>query len=199
MRLLTFRRENRFSLAVKKDDKIVDVGAAHARYGEPQHELLGDVHAVIGGGTVPLQLLSELVDRALHDDSVLCDEQMLEFGPCVTNPTKIIGIGLNYRRHAEEAGQDLPALPVLFSKFSNALAGHREPIPIPPGVEQMDYEVELAVIIGRRARHVSEEKALDHVFGYCTANDVSARDLQFLNSQWLLGKSPASSCHWGRT
>ena len=79
---------------------------------------------------------------------------------------------------------------MLFSKFNNTIAACGEPIPLPAGTEQADYEVELAVVIGRRARYVSEADALDTVFGYCVANDLSARDLQTPTSQWLLGKTP---------
>ena len=105
------------------------------------------------------------------------------------NPGKIICIGLNYRRHAAESGMAVPATPVLFSKFNNTLTGHGQPVAIPPDTQQVDYEAELAFVIGRRCRHVAEADALDVVFGYCNANDVSARDLQFLTSQWLLGKT----------
>jgi 2-keto-4-pentenoate hydratase/2-oxohepta-3-ene-1,7-dioic acid hydratase in catechol pathway len=104
-------------------------------------------------------------------------------------PEKIICVGLNYRRHAAESGMAVPTTPVIFSKFANALAGAREAIPLPAVASQYDYEVELAVVIGRRAANVSAATALDYVFGYCTANDLSARDLQMRTSQWLLGKT----------
>lgn len=104
-------------------------------------------------------------------------------------PEKIICVGLNYRRHAAESGMAVPTTPVIFSKFANALAGAGEAIPLPAVATQYDYEVELAVVIGRRAANVSETKALEYVFGYCTANDLSARDLQMRTSQWLLGKT----------
>lgn len=98
-------------------------------------------------------------------------------------------MGLNYRRHAAEAGLPVPETPILFSKFNNAIAASGEPIPLPAQAKQVDYEVELALVIGRRARHVSQADALDYVFGYCVANDLSARDLQTRTSQWLLGKT----------
>ncbi|MBK8797360.1 MAG: fumarylacetoacetate hydrolase family protein [Anaerolineales bacterium] len=104
-------------------------------------------------------------------------------------PEKIVCVGLNYRRHAAESGMAVPTSPVLFSKFNNTLAGAGEAIPLPAVATQYDYEVELAVVIGREAASVSEEEALNYVFGYCTANDLSARDLQMRTSQWLLGKT----------
>jgi 2-keto-4-pentenoate hydratase/2-oxohepta-3-ene-1,7-dioic acid hydratase in catechol pathway len=117
------------------------------------------------------------------------DPAGLRLGPCVPRPGKIICIGLNYRRHAEEAGMAVPETPVLFSKFNNSLAACGEEVPLPEVAQQYDYEAELGAVIGRTTRHVGEADALDHVWGYCCCNDVSARDLQFLTTQWLLGKT----------
>jgi 2-keto-4-pentenoate hydratase/2-oxohepta-3-ene-1,7-dioic acid hydratase in catechol pathway len=117
-------------------------------------------------------------------------EAGVRLGPCVPRPPKIICIGLNYRRHAEEAGMPVPTSPVLFSKFGNTLAASGDDVPLPAGVaEQYDYEAELGVVIARTTKNVSEAGALDHVWGYCNCNDVSARDLQFRSTQWLLGKT----------
>ena len=104
-------------------------------------------------------------------------------------PGKIICVGLNYRDHAEEQGTELPSAPLLFAKWPNALIGPGEPIVIPRVSEQVDYEAELGVVIGRRASRVSKEDALDYVRDYVVANDVSGRDLQFSDSQWVRGKS----------
>lgn len=137
--------------------------------------------------------LHSLVEHALGDPALrarcIHDEAALRLAPVLTNPGKIICVGLNYRRHAIESNLPIPTTPVLFSKFNNSLAAPDEAIPLPACAEQYDYEVELAVVIGRRARNVSVEQALAHVFGYCTANDLSARDLQMRTSQWLLGKT----------
>lgn len=107
------------------------------------------------------------------------------------DPGKIVGIGLNYRDHAEEIGQPLPPFPVVFAKFANTIAGPNDPIVGGPRAAQVDYEAELGVVIGRRARHVSEARALEHVAGYMNFNDVTARDVQFSGGggQWTLGKS----------
>jgi 2-keto-4-pentenoate hydratase/2-oxohepta-3-ene-1,7-dioic acid hydratase in catechol pathway len=138
------------------------------------------------GGVSLEQVISGAARPAPGED---LDEASLRLAPAVPRPGKLIGVGLNYRRHAAETGQPVPASPILFSKFANALAASGQDIPIPEVTQRCDYEAELAVVIGRRTRSVSEADALDHVFGYCNANDLSARDLQFITSQWMLGKS----------
>ncbi len=104
-------------------------------------------------------------------------------------PQKIICVGLNYRDHAEEQGVDLPERPLLFAKWPNTLIGPGEPILLPAITQQVDYEAELAVVIGERASRVPVASALDVVAGYIPFNDVSARDLQFADGQWVRGKS----------
>lgn len=107
----------------------------------------------------------------------------------VPRPGKVVGIGLNYRDHAAESGQPIPEAPILSPKFANSVIGPGAPIVIPPETEQPDYEAELGVVIGRTAYRVTEVDALAHVAGYTCVNDVSARDLQFESSQWMLGKA----------
>jgi 2-keto-4-pentenoate hydratase/2-oxohepta-3-ene-1,7-dioic acid hydratase in catechol pathway len=107
----------------------------------------------------------------------------------IARPQKIVCIGLNYRDHAEEQGTELPTRPLLFAKWPNTLIADGEPIVIPPISTNVDYEAELGVVIGRRTRRVSADDALDHVRGYVVANDVSGRDLQFADGQWVRGKS----------
>jgi 2-keto-4-pentenoate hydratase/2-oxohepta-3-ene-1,7-dioic acid hydratase in catechol pathway len=128
--------------------------------------------------------------KSTKTKKVFLDESKIEFGPCVTNPEKLLMMGFNYRKHAMETNTPIPASPVLFSKFNNSLAGHKAVIKLPTHVAtKFDYEVELVVVIGKTAFRVSEEDALSYVFGYCTGNDLSARDLQMKTSQFLLGKS----------
>jgi 2-keto-4-pentenoate hydratase/2-oxohepta-3-ene-1,7-dioic acid hydratase in catechol pathway len=112
----------------------------------------------------------------------------IEFLPAVY-PGKILAIGRNYADHAAEGGSDLPKAPLLFNKLPNALSAHNLPIVLPRISEQVDYEAELAVVIGSRATRVDEARAFDYVFGYSLINDVSARDLQFGDGQWTRGKS----------
>ena len=109
--------------------------------------------------------------------------------PPVPEPEKIICVGLNYRDHAIEAGVEIPKYPVLFAKYRNALTGPYSPIVLPRVSQQVDFEAELAVVIGRRGRHVAEKDAMDYVAGYMALNDVSARDYQFRGPQWLQGKT----------
>jgi 2-keto-4-pentenoate hydratase/2-oxohepta-3-ene-1,7-dioic acid hydratase in catechol pathway len=104
-------------------------------------------------------------------------------------PGKIICIGLNYRDHADEAGMPIPQSPIIFSKFSGCAIASGQPIELPKNSEKVDYEAELAVIIGRRGKDIKVEDAMDHVFGYANFNDVSARDFQFADGQWQRGKS----------
>jgi 2-keto-4-pentenoate hydratase/2-oxohepta-3-ene-1,7-dioic acid hydratase in catechol pathway len=116
----------------------------------------------------------------------------------IAGPEKIIGIGLNYEDHAVETGVDIPEKPIVFAKYPNTVIGPGETIRIPPITDQADYEAELAVIIGRAARNVPESEALDYVFGYANANDVSSRDLQFSEGgQWTRSKSIDTFCPLG--
>lgn len=107
----------------------------------------------------------------------------------VIAPGKVICLGLNYRGHVAETNRELPTYPVLFTKFPDAIIGPRDPIVAPPESRQIDYEAELAVVIGRPARRVASENALDVVAGYAAANDVTMRDYQYKSHQWLQGKT----------
>jgi 2-keto-4-pentenoate hydratase/2-oxohepta-3-ene-1,7-dioic acid hydratase in catechol pathway len=122
----------------------------------------------------------------------------VRLGPPVPDPTKIVAIGLNYADHAAEGGLNPPAAPLVFAKFPNTLAGQDDVVTWDRGLtDKVDYEAELGAVIGRRARNVSEADALDHVFGYTCINDVSARDLQFGDGQWVRGKSLDTFCPVG--
>ncbi|HVF24900.1 MAG TPA: fumarylacetoacetate hydrolase family protein [Anaerolineales bacterium] len=184
MRLLTFRHNNALQLGIHTEAGVIDVAQAFEKHeGVPV-----TIDAAIRGGTEAMKTLQGLTARL--ESNWLLNEEELQPGPCVGTPEKIICIGLNYKRHARETGMAVPETPVLFSKFNNTLAATREPIPLPDNAIQYDYEVELGVVIGKKARYVSVEDALKYVFGYFTVNDLSVRDLQFRTSQWLLGKTP---------
>jgi 2-keto-4-pentenoate hydratase/2-oxohepta-3-ene-1,7-dioic acid hydratase in catechol pathway len=180
---------------VKTTRGVIDVAAAQAALGQDQGDgrLPQTVEAAIAGGEAARSALADLVARAEAADATgspwLLGEESLTLGPSVPNPGKIVCVGLNYRKHAEETGAAIPTTPVLFSKFLNTVAAPDEDVPLTDAATQYDYEVELAVIMGETAKSVSTADALNAVFGYSTANDLSARDLQTRTSQWLLGKT----------
>ena len=120
------------------------------------------------------------------------------FAP-VPRPGKIICIGLNYRDHAAESKMPIPEKPVVFSKFSTAVIAPGEPVVLPSTSQQVDYEAELAVVIGRRAKQVKADRAYDYVLGYTAFNDVTARDFQFADGQWQRGKSCDTFAPMGQT
>ena len=122
------------------------------------------------------------------DGYIFREEDVILRAP-ILNPQKLIGIGLNYRDHAEEARIPIPKTPLLFGMYANAIIGPGAPIVIPPATQKVDYEAELAVVIGAQTRNVSPEDAVAHVAGYTIVNDVSARDLQFSDKQWTRAKS----------
>lgn len=185
MKLVTFVQGNQYRSGISTDRGIVDVSAAGQALGVDVPSSVADL-AQTGFGP-----LRKIVDSIKGSESWLLDPAGVKSGPVVTDPGKIICIGLNYARHAAESNLPIPESPVVFSKFNNTLAGHGEDIPLIDGVaSQFDYEVELCAVIGKRAKNVSEADALGHVLGYCTANDLSVRDLQSRTTQWLLGKTP---------
>lgn len=117
--------------------------------------------------------------------------------PCVLHPGKIICVGHNYRSHVEERRADMPSEPVIFGKFPDTLAAHMDNIPIPKYAANIDYEAELGFVVGRECFDISPSEASEYIFGYFPANDVSARDLQFRSSQWILGKNCERFCPIG--
>src|ERR1044072_6433537 len=126
--------------------------------------------------------------HALENGLLVSRRYAYWFAP-VPRPGKLICIGLNYRDHAAESNMPIPEKPVIFSKFSSCVIAPREPVVVPPSSQQVDYETELAVVIGRHAKNVKANRAYDYVLGYTAVNDVSARDFQFAAGQWQRGKS----------
>ena len=146
--------------------------------------------SIIAGNKEEVSKLQDFIDHAITEDkAVFINEDEITWGPSVTRPHKIICVGLNYRKHADETNAPYPEVPILFNKFDNTLTGHKSEIPVPKVTEKLDYEVELGIVIGKKAKYVSEDEALDYVFGYSPVNDLSARDLQLRTPQWLLGKT----------
>ena len=186
MILLTYQTPKGLKLGIKTDRGVLDIAAA---LGHTDTPVTPD--ALYRAGSVAVASLAARVDEALERGAAewFHDESRLRLGPSMPNPGKILCVGLNYLRHAQESGMAAPTTPVLFSKFNNTIAGPGEDIPLPAHAEEYDYEAELVVVIGRRAKGVSEAEALDYVLGYCNGNDVSERQLQMLTGQWLLGKT----------
>jgi 2-keto-4-pentenoate hydratase/2-oxohepta-3-ene-1,7-dioic acid hydratase in catechol pathway len=190
MYLLTFRDGSQEFLGIKTAHGIIDVAAAKQAY--PMEDLVDQPDAFYAAGLAALPALRRLEERVLKAGgpaSCLVVEANLQLGPCVPRPGKVICVGLNYRQHAKESNMEIPQTPVLFSKFQNAVAASGEGVPLPAIAHRYDYEAELAVVIGKRIRSVTESQALEAVLGYCNANDVSERELQGMTSQWLLGKT----------
>jgi 2-keto-4-pentenoate hydratase/2-oxohepta-3-ene-1,7-dioic acid hydratase in catechol pathway len=138
------------------------------------------------------------LDHAKEQGWLVPSRDAYWFAP-VPRPGKIICIGLNYRDHAKESNMPLPEKPVVFSKFSSAVIAPGEPVVIPATSQQVDYEAELAVVIGRRAKNVKADRAYDYVLGYTAFNDVTARDFQFGDGQWQRGKSCDTFAPMGQT
>ncbi|MBD2871401.1 fumarylacetoacetate hydrolase family protein [Paenibacillus arenilitoris] len=192
MKLVTMDDNGQMKLGVKLEEGILDLSAALGRL--PDGDVPSDVMDVIAGGEKAVATVSGYVDRLIRSEAyagdLLLREEDVTFGPCVTRPNKIICVGLNYRKHALETNAPIPQYPILFNKFNNTLTGHGQDVPLPERVSsQVDYEAELVIVIGKTAKYVSKEDAPGHVFGYCSVNDLSARDLQMRTAQWLLGKS----------
>jgi 2-keto-4-pentenoate hydratase/2-oxohepta-3-ene-1,7-dioic acid hydratase in catechol pathway len=176
------------TLGAVTDKGVVDVRTASSKLGIPAPvtlaELLQDGNA---------DGLTKVVAAARSSGTALLDESKITHGRLFTNPPKIMCVGLNYRRHAQEVGMQPPRVPPLFNKYHNALASHNCVITLPPKdiSHKFDYETELLIVIGKSARNVSEADALNYVAGYCTSNDFSARDLQLElpSGQWMIGKT----------
>ncbi|MBN1907155.1 MAG: fumarylacetoacetate hydrolase family protein [Deltaproteobacteria bacterium] len=124
--------------------------------------------------------------------------EMIDYAPAITRPSKIVCVGLNYLDHIKESHGKAPERPILFSKFTTSLVGHNKEIIWDTGItKKVDFEAELAVIIGRKTRNCPAKDVMDKIFGYTCSNDVSARDLQFGDGQWVRGKSLDTFCPLG--
>lgn len=182
MRFVNFRIDEQVFLGIKTESGIIDVKKEAARY---SLEVPDTIEQVIVSGEHGQAKLAQLMKKELQT----IPEDTLNYAPCITQPEKIICVGLNYLNHRDECKITVPEVPLLFSKFNNTLAAHQQTIALPKTAVKFDYEAELVIVIGKEAAKVSAEEALSYVFGYTIGNDLSARDLQFLTGQWLLGKS----------
>lgn len=188
--LLTIRRVGELRLAVTTSKGILDVPHAAGLLNLHAPATMDDLLQHEDGPS--LNALVEAADKSSHADAAWLKEDEVEFGPLVSRPEKIVCVGLNYRHHAQEIGVPIPKQPVLFSKYNNTLTAHNGRLKLPVHVAtKFDYEVELVIVMGKRACNVSEPEALGYVAGYATGNDFSARDLQLeTGGQWMIGKTP---------
>ncbi len=190
MTLLSIRSEHGDTLGVKTDRGILDVRGASLALHLSVPLTLDDL--LQEGGAPELAHLVAAARKSRRANSLYLDEAQITHGRLFAEPGKIVCIGLNYRDHAKEAGEKVPAVPILFNKYNNALTSHGATIRLPTEVAtKFDYEVEMLVVIGRRAHNVKPEDASKYIAGYCTSNDFSARDLQLEldGHQWMIGKT----------
>jgi acylpyruvate hydrolase len=208
MRLVTYQHEGQSRTGAQLDEQVVDLNRAyHAalrHMGNEDELAVADVRVptdmigLLRGGDTSLRAAQQAVafvrsqlegnDKTLSLHGITYAIDRVSLLPPVMRPGKVVCLGLNYREHAAEAGMAVPEYPVLFHKVAGSLIGHSQPIVIPRISSKIDYEGELAIIIGRRGKYIAEEDALSYVAGYTVGNDVSARDLQFRTSQWTTGK-----------
>ncbi|WP_420582299.1 fumarylacetoacetate hydrolase family protein [Reichenbachiella sp.] len=177
MKLIRFGAEGQEKPGVQLDDDTrVDVSS-----------LVSDYDEAFFAGSALAELASQVSTQA---DTLPKVDASVRLGAPLARPSKIVCVGLNYAKHAAESGMDIPAEPVLFFKATSAIVGPNDDIIIPKGSEKTDWEVELAIVIGKKASYVDEKHAMDHVAGYVLHNDVSERAFQLERSgQWVKGKS----------
>lgn len=178
MRFATFEKDGRQGLAVVNSDGSLSGHLA----GDAAYP--GALETLIGGGQAALAELGERL--AAGSRYTLAQVRLL---PPLTRPAKIICIGLNYMAHAKEAGLEVPNYPTLFARFASSLIGHEAPLLRPLASSQLDYEGELAVVIGKGGRRIAKAEALNHVAGYSVFNEGSVRDYQLKTTQWMAGKT----------
>jgi 2-keto-4-pentenoate hydratase/2-oxohepta-3-ene-1,7-dioic acid hydratase in catechol pathway len=174
MRFITYTSGNEEGVAVRSADGY---------RGRPVSELGGDLQSFLHDDSALAGLTKSL---STAPEFSLTDVRLL---PPIPRPGKILCIGLNYVEHSQESGFEAPTYPAVFARFANSLIAHGDPMVRPTASDLLDYECELAVVLGRGGRHISEDRALDHVAGYSLFNDGSVRDFQIKSQQWTMGKS----------
>lgn len=213
MKLITFTTTGFSRIgAIVEGGKIIDLNYAYQAQlqnkGYYRYEAIAEAYVpakmeeFLEGGKESMEIAKSAIDYALSDTRnfkhrLIYDRSEVKINAPVTNPRKIFCVGHNYREHILEMGRELPSNPVLFAKFANTVIGPEDEIPFYPISEQLDYEAEFTVIIGKQARNVSEEEALEYVAGYTIANDVTYRDIQRRTLQWLQGKTVDGSAPMG--
>jgi acylpyruvate hydrolase len=213
MKLITFTTAGHSRIgALVEGDKVVDLNYAYQaklesegkyRYKEIAEAYVpAKMEAFLEGGQESIVIANTAVDYALSNHGafkhqLLYNKSEIRVEAPVTNPKKMICVGHNYREHILEMGRELPSNPVVFAKYANTIIGPEDNIPFYPISEQLDYEAEFTFVVGKQARNVSEEEALDYVAGYTIMNDVTYRDIQRRTLQWMQGKSVDGSAPMG--
>ena len=188
MKLVTFTLGDNTRLGLLRGDQVIDLTSASGGH------LPADMLTFLQQGQAALQLARD-IEQSVEADLPLAEVKLLAPIP---NPSKVVAIGLNYMDHCREQNVEPPKAPIIFAKFSTAIVGPGEPIRWNPALtSQVDYEAELAVVMGQTAKNVPEAEALEYVAGYTICHDVSARDLQFGDGQWVRGKSLDTFCPLG--
>jgi 2-keto-4-pentenoate hydratase/2-oxohepta-3-ene-1,7-dioic acid hydratase in catechol pathway len=182
MRLVTFSDGAEARVGVWRDREIIDLRAGWGEGDAPS-----SLPALLAGGTAAVERARAVADNA--PAGARRSQDAIRLLAPLPRPPKLLCVGLNYRDHAEETGQPLPKVPIFFTKAATSVVGPGAPIVLPVDSAQVDYEAELAVVIGTRCRRVPAAKARDVIAGYTILNDVSARDWQFRTSQWFIGKT----------
>jgi 2-keto-4-pentenoate hydratase/2-oxohepta-3-ene-1,7-dioic acid hydratase in catechol pathway len=180
MRILAFLRDGKPRIGARVGDTVVDLTSIDARFDPARTDWLTLLTPVSAE-------LKATVDKA--PASARVPVAGLKYLPAVPRPGKIPCLGLNYALHAKEGGHPIPEYPALFMRCTTSLTAHGEPIIRPKASDKLDYEAELTIVIGKRARHVPESKALEYVAGYTCCNDGSVRDYQRKSNQWTIGKN----------
>jgi 2-keto-4-pentenoate hydratase/2-oxohepta-3-ene-1,7-dioic acid hydratase in catechol pathway len=188
MRLVTYERDGAGRCGLVVEDRVLDAERLAGGIGLEPVGVFASARGVLTAGSDVWRALDDAARSArLQGEGMLISDVTL-WAP-VEDPDKIICLGLNYRDHAAEANLPLPAAPMLFAKFRNSLVGPTGPIVLPKADRAIDYEAELAVVIGRTAKDIAAVDALDYVAGVMAFNDVTARDVQHATSQWTAGKA----------
>lgn len=198
MKILTFQTSEGLNMGVKTNNGILDIGKA-LKIIPDKEKVPMTIDELLQAGENGVELLKDYVARIkkIGSKDLFIEEKSLTFGPCIPHPGKIIGIGLNYRGYLKESNTPKPDFPYIFTKFPSSIRATKDPVVIPFNSNQVDFEAELAIVIGKTARRVSKEEALDYILGYCNTNDFSARDLQYSTASWLPGKCCDSFCPVG--
>jgi acylpyruvate hydrolase len=219
MKLVTYGHRGVQRVGLLEREHVIDVNRAYtvllAQRGDPRAEAMAD--ALVPADMIGILEAGERAQAAIREaegyvreglgsgeqadglmrDGVVFMHREVALRAPIPRPGKLILLGLNYRDHAEETGQKIPEVPTLFAKYNNSVVGPGATILIPRTTEQIDYEAEFAFVIGRHGHHIPRERALDYIAGYTIINDVSARDYQFVTSQWMVGKTFDTHCPMG--